>query len=124
MTQTTKTKRDRLVWVDCEMTGLDPEKDTLLEVAAIVTEGDLSIVAEGPNLEWSPSHLENYTRVNLTRELRKISSPRDRKQNSFTIHKNFFTNIEKKKNAEYTLYVDIFHQSLTIHSKMLYSTTP
>ena len=43
-------RRDRLVWVDCEMTGLDPEKDTLLEVAAIVTEGDLQIVEEGPNL--------------------------------------------------------------------------
>ena len=43
-------RRERLVWVDCEMTGLDPEKDTLLEVAAIVTEGDLHIVEEGPNL--------------------------------------------------------------------------
>lgn len=49
-TPSTKTKRERLVWVDCEMTGLEPDKDTLLEVAAIVTEGDLSIVAEGPNL--------------------------------------------------------------------------
>ena len=57
---TTKTKRERLVWVDCEMTGLDPDKDTLLEVAAIVTEGDLSIVADGPNLGWSPSYLTSY----------------------------------------------------------------
>ncbi len=32
------------------MTGLDSEMDTLLEVAALVTEGDLSLVAEGPNL--------------------------------------------------------------------------
>lgn len=53
----TKTKRERLVWVDCEMTGLEPDKDTLLEVAAIVTEGDLSIVAEGPNLGWLPPYL-------------------------------------------------------------------
>ena len=43
-------RRERLVWVDCEMTGLDSERDTLLEVAAIVTEGDLQIVEEGPNL--------------------------------------------------------------------------
>ena len=57
---TTKTKRERLVWVDCEMTGLDPDKDTLLEVAAIVTEGDLSTVADGPNLGWSPSYLTSY----------------------------------------------------------------
>ena len=40
----------RLVWVDCEMTGLDPNIDTLLEVAVIVTDGDLNIVAEGPNI--------------------------------------------------------------------------
>ena len=31
---------DRLIWVDCEMTGLDIEKDKLLEIAVIVTEGD------------------------------------------------------------------------------------
>ena len=40
----------RLVWVDCEMTGLDTNVDTLLEVAVIVTDGDLNIVAEGPNI--------------------------------------------------------------------------
>ena len=31
---------ERLIWVDCEMTGLDIENDTLLEIAVIVTEGD------------------------------------------------------------------------------------
>ena len=40
----------RLVWVDCEMTGLDTKIDTLLEVAVLVTDSDLNIVAEGPNL--------------------------------------------------------------------------
>lgn len=40
----------RLVWVDCEMTGLDTKVDTLLEVAVLVTDSDLSIVAEGPNV--------------------------------------------------------------------------
>merc|ERR1712165_163843 len=40
----------RLVWVDCEMTGLDTKIDTLLEVAVIVTDSDLNIVAEGPNI--------------------------------------------------------------------------
>ena len=38
----------RLVWIDMEMTGLDPEKDKILEVALIVTEADLTIVAEAP----------------------------------------------------------------------------
>ena len=40
----------RLVWVDCEMSGLDLDKDTLLEIAVIVTDSDLNILAEGPNI--------------------------------------------------------------------------
>ena len=40
---------DRLVWIDLEMTGLDPDENTIIEIATIVTESDLSIVAEGPN---------------------------------------------------------------------------
>jgi len=39
-----------LVWVDCEMTGLDFNKDHLLEIAVIVTDKDLKVLAEGPNL--------------------------------------------------------------------------
>ena len=37
-----------LVWMDLEMTGLDPEKDRIIEMATIITDGDLRIVAEGP----------------------------------------------------------------------------
>src|SRR5690606_31679484 len=40
----------RLVWLDMEMTGLDPEKERIIEVAVVVTEPDLSFVAEGPVL--------------------------------------------------------------------------
>src|SRR3569832_429088 len=39
---------DNLVWVDCEMTGLNPEVDRLLEVAVIVTSPDLVLRVEGP----------------------------------------------------------------------------
>jgi oligoribonuclease len=39
-----------LVWLDCEMTGLEPEKDLILEIATIVTDGELNILAEGPCL--------------------------------------------------------------------------
>lgn len=39
-----------LVWMDLEMTGLDPEVDTILEIATIITDDRLNIVAEGPNL--------------------------------------------------------------------------
>ena len=39
-----------LVWIDLEMTGLDPEKDLILEIAAVVTDQRLEIVAEGPDI--------------------------------------------------------------------------
>ncbi|XP_068633900.1 oligoribonuclease, mitochondrial isoform X1 [Battus philenor] len=40
----------RIVWVDLEMTGLEIEKDHILEIACLVTNADLDIVATGPNL--------------------------------------------------------------------------
>ena len=41
---------DRLVWIDLEMTGLDPIENKIIEIATIVTEGDLTLVSEGPSL--------------------------------------------------------------------------
>ncbi|HLS42372.1 MAG TPA: oligoribonuclease [Paenalcaligenes sp.] len=40
--------QQRLVWLDMEMTGLDPEKERIIEIAVVVTEADLTVVAEGP----------------------------------------------------------------------------
>ena len=37
-----------LIWIDLEMTGLDPEKERIIEIATIVTDKDLNILAEGP----------------------------------------------------------------------------
>lgn len=37
-----------LIWVDLEMTGLDPETDRIIEVAVVVTDPDLNVLAEGP----------------------------------------------------------------------------
>ena len=58
-----------IVWMDMEMSGLDPDKDRILEVAVLVTNGELDIIAEGPNLvvhqpkevlaamdEWNTKH--------------------------------------------------------------------
>jgi oligoribonuclease len=42
--------QERLVWVDCEMTGLDLSKDVLVEIAALVTEADLTPIDEGINV--------------------------------------------------------------------------
>ncbi|KRW82113.1 oligoribonuclease [Marinobacter sp. P4B1] len=39
---------NRLVWIDLEMTGLDPEKERIIEMATIITDSELNLVAEGP----------------------------------------------------------------------------
>ena len=59
----------RLVWIDLEMTGLDPGRDVIIEIATIVTDNRLAVVAEGPNIaiaqpperlggmdEWNRAH--------------------------------------------------------------------
>jgi len=61
--------RQPLVWMDLEMTGLDPDEDRILEIAVLVTDGDLATVIEGPDIivhqpdavldgmdEWNTTH--------------------------------------------------------------------
>ncbi len=48
--QTLNKHDDNLVWLDCEMSGLDPEKERLLEIAVIVTSPDLAVRIPGPVL--------------------------------------------------------------------------
>jgi oligoribonuclease len=45
---------DRLVWIDCEMTGLDLEQDALIEIACLVTDGELNILDEGVDVIIKP----------------------------------------------------------------------
>ena len=40
----------RLIWLDLEMTGLDTFNDTIIEIATVVTDGNLGVIAEGPSL--------------------------------------------------------------------------
>jgi len=40
----------KLVWMDLEMTGLDPERERIIEIATVVTDGELNVLAEGPEL--------------------------------------------------------------------------
>lgn len=43
-------KRQHLIWIDLEMTGLSPDTDRIIEIATIITNTDLQVVAEGPVL--------------------------------------------------------------------------
>ncbi len=45
---------DRLVWIDCEMTGLDLARDALIEIACIVTDGQLAAADDGVDLVIKP----------------------------------------------------------------------
>lgn len=50
-------RNDRLVWIDCEMTGLDLERDVLVEVAAIVTDANLNELDSGVSVVICPEDL-------------------------------------------------------------------
>jgi len=60
---------DNLIWIDLEMTGLDPDSDRIIEIATVVTDSALDVLAEGPELaiwqsderlgamdEWNTEH--------------------------------------------------------------------
>jgi oligoribonuclease len=58
---------DRLVWIDCEMTGLDLEADALVEIACVVTDGELNELDEGIDLVIKPpaealDHMPDFVR--------------------------------------------------------------
>lgn len=72
-----------LVWMDLEMTGLDPDKDSIIEIATLVTDGELRIVQEGPCLavhqpeevleRMDPWCVEHHGASGLTRRVRESS---------------------------------------------------
>ena len=43
-------RKNNLIWIDLEMTGLDPDNDVIIEIATLVTDAQLNIIAEGPAL--------------------------------------------------------------------------
>jgi oligoribonuclease len=46
----THSKESRLIWIDLEMTGLDTVRDSIIEIATVVTDADLNVLANGPEL--------------------------------------------------------------------------
>ena len=43
-------RKDNLIWIDLEMTGLDPDQHLIIEIATVVTDKELTVLAEGPVL--------------------------------------------------------------------------
>lgn len=72
---------DNLVWIDCEMTGLDLGKDALVEIAALVTDSELNVLGDGVDVVIHASDelllgmpevvAEMHARSGLTSEVRK-----------------------------------------------------
>jgi len=60
---------DRLVWIDCEMTGLDLSKDRLIEVAALVTDSELNILGDGIDIVIGAPTEALDTMVDVVRDM-------------------------------------------------------
>lgn len=85
-----------LIWIDLEMTGLDPEHDFIIEIATIVTNPDLDILAEGPVLaihqcdqvleqmdDWNRKHHSSSGLIKRVRESRTTESEAQRRTIGF-----------------------------------------
>ena len=64
---------DCLVWIDCEMTGLDLSRDALVEVAALVTNSELTILGEGVDVVIKPPDEAVEQMVQVVREMHTVS---------------------------------------------------
>ena len=60
---------DRLVWIDCEMTGLDLGNDLLIEVAALVTDGNLTVLGDGVDVVVGASAEQLERMPDVVREM-------------------------------------------------------
>jgi len=64
---------DRLVWIDCEMTGLDLQRDALVEIACMVTDGELNMLDEGIDLVIKPPPEAIAQMADVVREMHTAS---------------------------------------------------
>jgi oligoribonuclease len=73
---------DRLVWVDCEMTGLDLGRDALIEVAALVTDPELNVLGEGVDLVIHAEESQLGGMLEIVREMHEKSGLTDEARSS------------------------------------------
>ena len=88
--------RSNMIWIDLEMTGLDTQRDYIIEIASIVTDKNLNIIEEGPNLvitqpdeimnsmdQWNTDHHTNSGLVQKVRESNITESMAERQTIDF-----------------------------------------
>jgi oligoribonuclease len=68
-----ETKDDKLVWIDCEMTGLELGRDALIEIAVLVTDGELNVLDEGLDIVISCADDVLDTMVPFVRQMHETS---------------------------------------------------
>ena len=66
-------RNDRMVWIDCEMTGLSLEHDALVEVAALVTDADLNVLGTGVDVVIRPPDAALEQMVDVVRDMHTSS---------------------------------------------------
>lgn len=76
---------EKLVWIDCEMTGLDLGTDALIEVAALVTDGDLNVLGEGVDVLIRPSDEQLAAMGDFVREMHTKSGLLDQLHSGTTM---------------------------------------
>ncbi len=76
---------DRLVWIDCEMTGLDLARDALIEIACMVTGGDLTVLDEGIDLVIKPPAEALDHMLDVVREMHTASGLLDELASGVTL---------------------------------------
>ena len=76
---------DRLVWIDCEMTGLSLEHDALVEVAALVTDSDLDVLGEGIEVVIKPPTAALEQMVDIVRGMHTTSGLLERLASGITL---------------------------------------
>jgi len=87
---------NNLIWIDLEMTGLDPEYDEILEIATVITDKDLDIVAEGPQIaifqvqsrldlmdDWNQEHHSSSGLLSRVRASRQDTEAAERETLAF-----------------------------------------
>ena len=76
---------ERLVWIDCEMTGLDLVEDALIEVAALVTDFDLNVLGEGVDVIIKPPAAALDQMIEFVRTMHVTSGLLDELENGVTL---------------------------------------